>query len=266
MGAEGAVREPEVSFVDVNGAPCRVWRKGAGPTVGYLAGHGGLPKWIPFLDTLAQRFTVVAPSLPGYPGGEGHRALDTHLDWILATRDLLRGAGVDGAAALIGGGPGGAFAAEAAALWPGTCERLVLVAPWGLFDEAHPMADPWGQRKPDLPGLMCRDPETWKALVAAPEGANSVEWPIAQTRALEASARAFWPLGNTGLARRLPRIHCPALLLWGADDRILPRVYADRFAEGIAGETVLHVLPDAAHRPELDQPDMAAQCIADFIG
>ena len=58
--------EPAVSFVEVNGAPCRVWRKGAGPAVGYLAGHGGLPKWIPFLDVLAERFTVIAPSLPGY--------------------------------------------------------------------------------------------------------------------------------------------------------------------------------------------------------
>ena len=258
--------EPAVSFVEVNGAPCRVWRKGAGPAVGYLAGHGGLPKWIPFLDALAERFTVIAPSLPGYPGGEGLRALDGHLDWVLAARDLLAGAGLDGAAALIGGGPGGAFAAETAALWPDSCRRLALIAPWGLFDEAAPMADPWGQRRGDLPGLMCRDPETWKALVSAPEGANSVEWPIEQARALEASARAFWPLGETGLARRLPRIGCPTLLLWGEEDRILPRACAERFAAGVAGPATLRAVPGAAHRPELDRPTDVARCIVDFVG
>ena len=265
MDAQAPAAGPAVSHVEVNGAPCRIWRKGAGPVVGYLAGHGGLPKWIPFLDALAERFTVVAPSLPGYPGGEGHRLLDNHLDWIVAVRDLLRGAGLDGAAALIGGGPGGAFAAEMAALWPQSCARLVLIAPWGLFDEADPMTDPWAQRRPDLPGLMCHDPETWKALTAVPEGANSVEWPIEQTRALEASARAFWPLGNSGLARRLAHIRCPTLLLWGAGDRILPRAYADRFAAGISGETSLRILADAAHRAELDRPDAAARHVADFL-
>lgn len=258
--------EPAVSFVEVNGAPCRVWRKGAGPAVGYLAGHGGLPKWIPFLDILAERFTVIAPSLPGYPGGDGLRALEGHLDWVLATRDLLAGAGLDGAAALIGGGPGGAFAAEAAALWPDSCRGLALIAPWGLFDEAAPMADPWGQRRGDLPGLMCHDPETWKALTAAPEGANSVEWPIEQARALEASARAFWPLGETGLARRLPRIGCPTLLLWGEEDRIVPRAYAERFAAGVAGPATLRTVPLAAHRPELDRPGEVARHVIDFIG
>ncbi len=256
--------EPATAFVEVNGAACRVWRKGSGPVIGYLAGHGGLPRWIPFLDRLAECYTVVAPSLPGYPGGEGHRFLDTHLDWVVAVRDLVRGAGLDGAAALIGGGPGGAFAAEMAALWPRSCARLVLIAPWGLFDEAQPMTDPWGQRKPDIPGLMCHDPETWKAFTAAPEGANSAEWPIVQARALEASARAFWPLGNTGLHRRLSHIACPTLLLWGAEDRIVPRGYADTIADSVGGPAALQVIADAAHRPELDQPDLVARHIVDF--
>ncbi len=261
-----AASGPAVSFVELDGAQCRVWRKGAGPAVGYFAGHGGLPKWIPFLDALARRFTVIAPSLPGYPGGEGLHGLDNHIDWIVAARDLARGAGLDGAAALVGAGPGGAFAAELAALWPDSCRRLALIAPWGLFDEAQPMTDPWGQRRGDIPGLMCRDPETWKTLVAPPEGANSVEWPIEQTRALEASARAFWPLGATGLARRLSHIVCPTLLLWGEEDRVVPRAYANMFAEGISGPSEISIVPAAAHRAELDRPGEVAERIASFIG
>ena len=82
--------EPETTTVEINGFPARVWRKGSGPPVGFLGGFGGLPRWVPFLDRLAERRTVVVPSLPGFPGGDrGHSVLDTHLDWLLATRHLL---------------------------------------------------------------------------------------------------------------------------------------------------------------------------------
>ena len=50
----------------MNGFPCRVWTKGSGPKLGWLAGFGGLPRWIPFLDELAKTRTVIAPSLPGF--------------------------------------------------------------------------------------------------------------------------------------------------------------------------------------------------------
>ena len=99
--------EHETSIVEINGFPCRVWRKGRGPRLGFLAGFGGLPRWVPFLDALARERTVIVPSLPGFPGGDrGHTVLDSHLDWLLATRRLLQAAGLDGAD-LAGGFGGG---------------------------------------------------------------------------------------------------------------------------------------------------------------
>ena len=58
--------EPQTLTVDVNGFPCRVWRKGSGPKLGFLAGFGGLPRWVPFLDRLSEKRTVIVPSLPGF--------------------------------------------------------------------------------------------------------------------------------------------------------------------------------------------------------
>ena len=55
--------EPETLTVDVNGFATRVWRKGSGPKLGFLAGFGGLPRWVPFLDELANSRTVIVPSL-----------------------------------------------------------------------------------------------------------------------------------------------------------------------------------------------------------
>jgi pimeloyl-ACP methyl ester carboxylesterase len=40
---------------------------------------------------------VVAPSLPGFPGAAGHDERDTIFDWLLATRDVLRAADLEGA-------------------------------------------------------------------------------------------------------------------------------------------------------------------------
>jgi abhydrolase domain-containing protein 6 len=255
--------EPATETVDVNGYPCRVWRKGTGPKLGFLAGFGGLPRWIPFLDRLAERRTVIVPSLPGFPGGTGHNILDSHLDWLLAVRQLIEKAGLAGAD-LAGSSVGGSFAAEIAAVWPDQVKRLMLIAPFGLFDETHPPADPWAQKPADVPALLCADPENYKRLKAMPEGINSVEWPIEQTRANEAAARIFWPLGNTRLEKRLTLITAPTLLLWGAEDRLMPRSYADRIAGAMSGRTTVRIIAGAGHLAELDKPSEVAAAMLDW--
>jgi pimeloyl-ACP methyl ester carboxylesterase len=136
-----------------------------------------------------------------------------------------------------------------------------LIAPWGLFDEKEPMTDPWAQRAPEVPALLCADAERWNELKAEPEGANSPEWSIEQVRANEAAARIFWPLGNTRLEKRLPLITAPTLLMWGAEDRVMPRSYVDRFAAAIAGRTEIRTIPDAGHLAELDKPDEVSAAI-----
>ena len=255
--------EHETLTVDVNGFATRIWRKGSGPKLGFLAGFGGLPRWVPFLDELAKSRTVIVPSLPGFPGGDrGHSMLDTHLDWLLAVREILTKADLDGAD-LAGSSVGASMAAEMAALWPVSVRRLALIAPFGLFDDADPPTDPWAQRADAVPGLMCADPEIWKALKAVPDGANSIEWPIEQTRASEAAARIFWPLGNTKLEKRLKLIQAPTLLIWGEHDQIMPRSYAARIAKDITGRSETQVIAGAGHLAELDKPaEVAAAIIA----
>jgi pimeloyl-ACP methyl ester carboxylesterase len=256
------VQELRTTTVEVNSFPCRVWSKGSGPKVGFLAGLGGLPRWLPFLDELARTRTVIAPSLPGYPGGgTGHAVLDTHLDWVIAVRQLLDKSGLTGCD-LVGASVGGAFAAEMAAIFPGQVKRLALLAPFGLFDEAEPATDPWAQRRDAVAGLMCADAAKWNEMVAPPEGANSVEWPIEMVRASEAAARAFWPLGNTKLEKRLGLIDVPTLLLWGDGDAVLPPSYAQKFARGIdGGRARAETVPGAGHLAYLDQPEAVARAV-----
>ena len=117
---------------------------------------------------------------------------------------------------------------------------------------------------------MCADGEKWNALMAPPEGANSIEWPIDMTRAAEAAARAFWPLGNTGLQKRLGLIAAPTLVLWGDRDAVLPASYARKLATkingGINGASRVEIIAGAGHLAYLDQPDTVARAVLGHFG
>jgi pimeloyl-ACP methyl ester carboxylesterase len=256
---------PRERVVRVNGEPCRVWEAGDGERLGVLAGLGGAPRWTPFLARLAERRQVVVPSLPGFPGATGHDQLDDLPDWIAATLDLLEAAGLRGAD-LLGLSVGGTLAAEAAAFSPGLARRLALVSPFGLFDEAEPVADVWAQRAEDLPALLAAQPERVLEELAPPPGADPVEWLIVQVRAMEAAARLLWPTCDRGLRKRLHRIQAPTLLVWGDGDRVVPPSYAKRFAAGLGGPHELRILPGAGHRADLDAPDALAASVLDFLG
>jgi pimeloyl-ACP methyl ester carboxylesterase len=253
------MNDPGERTVEVNGLPCRVWEKGEGRPVGYLAGLGGLPRWTAFLERLSAVRRVVAPSLPGFPGGLGHDRLDSHLDWIVATLDLLEAAGLAGAD-LVGASVGGALAAEAAALSPPAVGRLALVAPFGLYDPAFPPTDVFAQKPKDAPALLSARPEAYAAHVAPPEGEDG-EWTIVMTRASEAAARILWPLGDTRLGRRLHRVRCPTLLVWGDQDRVLSPRCADRFAALLAGPVRQVIIPGAGHLADFDAPDAVADAV-----
>ncbi len=257
-----ALRE---SWVRVGGERCRVWEKGAGAPLGFLAGLRGLPRWIPFLDRLAEQRRVVAPSLPGFPGARGHAALDDLSDWVAATLDLLEGAGLEGAD-LVGASVGGCLAAEVAALSRATVRRLALIAPYGLFDEGEPVADAWAVRHSELPALLSAEPAALEAFLAPEEGADEAEWEIALTRASEAAARLLWPTGDRGLAKRLHRVQAPTLLVWGSADRLIPPSYAKRFAGGLGGFCEVREIAGAGHMAELDRPDAVADAVLRFLG
>jgi pimeloyl-ACP methyl ester carboxylesterase len=260
----GAERKLAVRTVKVRGEKVRVWEKGRGRPLGVLAGLLGFPAWTPFLEALSAKRRVVAPSLPGHPGGGDFRGLDDLADWVIATQELLEAAGLAGAD-LVGLGPGGLLAAEAAAFSPPLVKRLALVAPFGLFDEREPVADLWAKRPTELPAAFSAKPAEFAAqLLAPPPGADPIEFQIQQVRALEAAARLLWPFGERGLAKRLHRISAPTLLVWGSEDRIVPASYAKRFAAGTAGRTRIRSLPGAGHRADFDAPDALARAILAF--
>jgi pimeloyl-ACP methyl ester carboxylesterase len=251
--------------VRVGGDKVRVFEKGRGRPLGVLSGLLGFAEWTPFLEALAAKRRVIVPSLPGHPGGGDFRRLDDVADWVIATQELLEASGLAGAD-LVGLGPGGTLAAEVAAFSPALVKRLVLVAPFGLYDEGEPTADVWAKRAGELPGTLSAHPAEFASQVLAqPAGGDEIEFRVAQVRALEAAARLLWPLGDRGLAKRLHRIRAATLLVWGAEDRVIPASYAKRFAAGIHGRTRVRSLAGAGHRADFDAPEALAKAILGFL-
>ena len=179
--------------------------------------------------------------------------------------DLLEASGLFGAD-WVGASVGGTLAAEVAALSPSAASRLVLIAPFGLFDENEPVTDVWAQRQSELPGLLSSKPERLAEFLAPPEDIDPIEWQILLGRANEAAARLLWPTGDLGLHKRLHRIRIPTLILVGSEDRVIPASYAKRLASGISGWVEVRSIEGAGHMAELDQPDAVAEAILGFLG
>ncbi len=252
------------TYVDTPLGKTRVWEAGTGSLVGYFAGYGGLVQWLPLLDALADNWLVKAPSLPGFPGGPASEGLDDHLDWLIAAHDSYTNSGLQ-TACLVGASIGGAIAADIAAIWPNAISRLVLVAPFGVFDENQPVADIFAQEPSVGLAKISNKPDQLEEWLAPPDGANAEDWAITQLRAKVAAADILWPLGDTGLRKRLARITCPTLIIWGEKDQIIPSAYAEDFAQGISGPTEIQIIKDAGHTVEFDQPVQVAEVISKFL-
>jgi pimeloyl-ACP methyl ester carboxylesterase len=241
---------------------------GHGPAVVFFHGPWG-PGWDPFLDTLAERFTVHAPehpgTSPGRPDDVSH--LDGVWDLVLCYDELLERLALP-PAAFVGHSFGAMVACEVAAAYPRRVTRLVLVDPIGLWRDDAPVTN-WMLLNPgELPAYVFHDPDGEAARRTFPAGGDEESRVMTRVQlvwSMGATGKFIWPIPDKGLKKRIHRIAAPTLVVWGKDDRLVPPVYADEFARRIAGARVATV-DQAGHAPHLEQPETVARLIHDFLG
>ncbi len=224
-----------------NRVSMRVLSKGQGPDLIFFHGPWGL-HWNPFLESLAQHFTVHAPEHPGTTPGvpDDIHHLDNLWDLILCYDELLEQMGVE-SAAFVGHSFGAMVACELAAAYPRRAGRLALIDPIGLWRDDAPVTN-W---------MMLNHHERVTAQVGL-------------TWAMGSTGKFIWPIPDKGLKKRIHRVKAPTLLIWGAEDRIAPPVYAEEFARQITGARIESV-KGTGHAPHLEQPAAVADLVREFL-
>ena len=250
------------------GTRCRVFEAGGGAPLVYLHGAGGLLGDNPFLDQLAQRYHVFAPEWPGYGESTGEDLLDDMLDFTLHGWDLVDALGLR-QPHLIGHSMGGMIAAEMACLCPREVGKLTLVAPAGLWLDAHPIPDIFAMLPFQIAEALFVDPQAGQQLMTG--GADLSDMKALETfyltsqRRLTMAGKILFPIPNRRLSKRLYRLTAPTLLVWGAGDRLIVPAYAEQWRTLIPGAK-LETISGAGHILPYEQPEAFVRAVGSFLG
>lgn len=240
--------------------------KGQGAPVVYLHGLFG-QEWDGFLDDMSLHRRVYAPAHAGVEETEDLEQLDGIPDLLLYYDDLfdrLRFERID----LIGHSFGGMVAAEYAATFRDRVGKLVLIDAMGLWRDDAPVQDHLLVSPQKLVKLLFHDsskPEVAAKLAMPSEGEAMKAAIVHRFGALASTSHFIHPIPERGLKRRLRRIKAETLVLWGAQDALVPPAYAAEFAALIPSARV-EMIEKAGHLPQVEQRKVLSAHLERFLG
>jgi len=250
------------------GIKCRVLEAGSGAPVVFFHGAGGLLAEEPVLEGLARRFHVYAPEWPGYGADAGEEKLDDMQDFALHGWDVIEALGLDRRPSLVGHSMGGMIASEMACIANMAVEKLVLIAPAGLWLDAHPVPDIFAMLPFELAQVLFADPKSGEKILTGGIDFSSMDalqtFMVANSRRLGTAGKILFPIPNRRLSKRLYRLRAPTLLVWGRQDKLIPLVYAERWQQ-LVPTSRLEVIDAAGHMLPYEQPERATAAIERFL-
>lgn len=256
----------ESGTVHVAGTAVHLARAGSGAPLVVLHHDIGSPERLPFYDALAQHFTVLRPSHPGYDRSarpdwmRSVRDVAVVYQGLLAQQELTR---EPGRAALLGLGFGGWIAAEMATMAPRGFRRLVLVGAMGIKPERGEIADQALVSYIDYVRLGFADQGAFDRIYGAEPPTSTLEqWDLNR----EMTFRIAWKpyMYSPTLPHLLGGVAAPALVVWGRDDRIVPLECGERYAKSLA-QARLEVVDGAGHFVEMEKPEALASLVTRFV-
>lgn len=262
--------ERQTTSFEVRGRRLHEIRGGSGPPLLYLHGPLGEATWLaPHLGALAEHVELHAPAHPGFLGSEGIDEIDDVEDLVFHYLAYLDAKGWE-TANVLGVSLGGWIAAELAARYPERVRRLTLVSSLGIRIPEVPIADLFaidGRHPEKLRALLFHDTRLPAAqLVGGELSQLPDEVVIGFMNAMAATAKVGWNplLHDPRLDGLLPRIAAETLVVWGAEDRVVPLEYGERFAKRIPGAR-LEVVPDCGHLVPIERPRELLDIVTPFV-
>lgn len=238
-------------------------RGGKGNPLVVLHRDIGSAGWPGLHEQLAQRFTVLAPDLPGYSAPSLPQA--DIPQWARHPRDLaiimlqwLDKLRIDGAT-LVGLGFGGWIAAEMATMEQGRFKHLVLVSPMGIQPKQGEILDQMMVSHNDYVKRGFRDQAAYERQYGSEPGPeHAITWDFNR----EMTARVAWKpyMFSHQLPHLLGNVATPTLVVWGRDDAIVPLNCGELYAKALPNAR-LEVLNDTGHFVEMERPGDLANLI-----
>lgn len=236
--------------------------EGGGDPVVLLHGWGVSSQSLaPLTGALAGPFRVVAVDLPGFGWSQAPPAAWGAAEYAGHIQRLMEALGIH-RAAVVGHSFGGRIALALASAQPARISRLVLVASSGI-------------RPPRRAGYYVRVAATKLArgFFSLPGWGATGQRIISRVRERMGS-RDYRMSGhmrptlvkvvNEDLTSLLPAIQAPTLILWGDQDREVPRSAMELMAAKIP-RSHLVVLRGAGHFPFLDTPGECCRRLEEFL-
>src|SRR4051812_28759461 len=256
---------------------------GGAPPIVFI--HGLAGSWQNWLENIphfaAAGHRVVAFDLPGFGASELPADKVSIAGYGRLVDTLIDGLGL-GPAVLVGNSMGGFIGAEVAIQFPERVEQLVLVSAAGLTIEyqrderilgllrfSRRMLMAWGGFIGARSDAVARRPRTRELLlrlvVAHPDRLPA---PLVAEQVRGAGNPGFVDaldaLTGYPIRSRLGEIHCPVLIVWGAEDRLVPVRDAGEFEQLIPDARKV-VWPDTGHTAMLERPEAFNRLVEAFV-
>ncbi len=244
--------------------PLTYTESGTGQPVLLLHGGAGPFSVAGFAALMAgQDYRVIVPAHPGFDGTPRPAALASMAGLAAVYSALLRELDLTDVCVVgnsIGGWIGAELALRESAAADCRVSSVVLVDAAGLQLDDAPVPDFFSLTLDQVADLSYFNPDGFRINPAAlpPERAAAMAANRAALQAYAGSAMA-----DPGLRDRLPALALPALVVWGAADRMIPVEHGRAYADGIPGAQ-FRLIDHAGHLPQLEAPDELLAVVREF--
>jgi pimeloyl-ACP methyl ester carboxylesterase len=249
--------------VTVAGTALHLRTGGTGAPLLVLHHDIGSPDAPALHEALAGRFAVLAPSHPGYDRSPRPAWLRSVRDVAVMYQALLAERGLAGVTC-VGLGFGGWIAAEMATMAPGQFRCLVLVGAMGIKPERGEILDQALLSYIDYIRAGFHDPGALARAYGTELPTPLLErWDVNRETTFRVAWRPY--MHNPTLPHLLGGVRTPALVVWGAEDRVVPLECGERYAKALPAARLV-VIEGAGHLVDMERPAELARAIIDFAG
>jgi pimeloyl-ACP methyl ester carboxylesterase len=269
-------------WVTIDGRRVNVIELGSGPPAVFIHGlSGSWQNWLEQLPVFAREHRVIAFDLPGFGASQMPREKITIRGYGRFVDALLDELGVS-SAAVVGNSMGGFIGIELAIRFPERVERLVLVSAAGLsieylrneralailgaIENRLAAYSGWLASRSDA---LARRPGARRMIFGiVAHRPDRLPGPLVAEQVRGSGKPGFLPaldaLTDYPIRDRLGEIACPTLIVWGAEDKLVPARDADEFARLIPNSRKV-VWAQTGHVAMLERPEAFNALVQAFL-